>query len=395
MAEVKNKVSHLVREVRARVPLDAAALLAPLDAGLVREVLAKLPAAQATMIAQHLEEVHFEADDQKAASLAVAVPGTVAEILEPVTGIMRPQQLVRDALNWLATSDDAKDITYLYVTDDDDQLQGLIVIRDLIRAQPEQTLDEVMFHAPFRLRTNMPINQAIEAAVHRHYPVYPTCDEHGRLVGIVRGFRLFERQAIQITAQSGKMVGVDEGERVDTPVLSSLKMRHPWLQLNLLTAFMAAFVVSQFEDTITQIVALAAFLPVLAGQAGNTGSQAQAITLRGLTLGHLKTHSHALLVRKEATLGAINGALTGIIAGLAMWLFVTMSGNDHALRLALVIFLAMVGSCIASGIAGVLVPLSLKRLGADPATASSIFLTTATDIVGMGLMLFLATALVL
>ena len=158
---------------------------------------------------------------------------------------------------------------------------------------------------------------------------------------------------------------------------------------------MAAFVVSQFEDTITQIVALAAFLPVLAGQAGNTGSQAQAITLRGLTLGHLKTHSHALLVRKEATLGAINGALTGIIAGLAMWLFVTMSGNDHALRLALVIFLAMVGSCIASGIAGVLVPLSLKRLGADPATASSIFLTTATDIVGMGLMLFLATALVL
>lgn len=395
MAEAKSKVAHLVREVRARVPLDAAAFLAPLDAGLVREVLAKLPAAQAAMIAEHMQEVEYEADDETAASLAVAVPGTVGEILEPVTGIMRPQQLVRDALSWLATSEEAKDITYLYVADEDNQLQGLIVIRDLIRAQPDQTLDEVMFHAPFRLRTNMPINQAIEAAVHRHYPVYPTCDEHGRLVGIVRGFRLFERQAIQITAQSGKMVGVDEGERVDTPVLSSLKMRHPWLQLNLLTAFMAAFVVSQFEDTITQIVALAAFLPVLAGQAGNTGSQAQAITLRGLTLGHLKTHSHALLVRKEATLGAINGALTGIIAGLAMWLFVTMSGNDHALRLALVIFLAMVGSCIASGIAGVLVPLGLKRLGADPATASSIFLTTATDIVGMGLMLFLATTLVL
>ena len=307
---------------------------------------------------------------------------------------MGPQQSVADALDWLAHSDEARNITYLYVADENRLLQGLIVIRDLIRARPEQTLDTVMLHAPFRLRQDMPIADAISAAVHRHYPVYPVCDGNGRLVGLVRGFRLFERQAIEITAQSGKMVGVDEGERVDTSVMQAFRMRHPWLQLNLLTAFVAAAVVSMFESTIAQVVALAAFLPVLAGQAGNTGSQAQAITLRGLTLGHLKGKSPLPLLRKEAGLGALNGLLTGLVAAGAMWLFAG-TADPAAPKLALVVLIAMVGSCVASGLAGVMVPLTLKRLGADPATASTIFLTTATDIVGMGLMLFLATTLVL
>ena len=136
-------------------------------------------------------------------------------------------------------------------------------------------------------------------------------------------------------------------------------MRHPWLQVNLITAFAAAFVVGMFESTIAQIVALAAFLPVLAGQCGNTGCQALAITLRGITPGQIKDHPLRRLLRKEILLGALNGA------------------------------------CIGSGIFGVAVPLVLQRFGADPDTASSIFLTTFTDIIGTGLMLFLATSLVL
>jgi magnesium transporter len=176
---------------------------------------------------------------------------------------------------------------------------------------------------------------------------------------------------------------------------SAFRMRHPWLQVNLLTAFLAGFVVSLFEGTISQIVALAAFLPILAGQSGNTGCQALAITLRGITLGDMDKFSVAGLVRKEVLLGAMNGLFTGVVAGLAMWWTAGHGGNAQAPLLGLVILLAMVGSCMMSGMFGVLVPITLRRFGADPATASSIFLTTGTDIAGMGLMLFLATTLVL
>jgi magnesium transporter len=191
------------------------------------------------------------------------------------------------------------------------------------------------------------------------------------------------------------MVGVDKQERLYTGIWRAFKMRHHWLQVNLLTAFLAGFVVSLFEGTITQIVTLAAFLPILAGQSGNTGCQALAITLRGMTLGDMDSYPVRKLITKELILGAMNGVLTGIVAGLAMY---WMSGGDSAhsaFALGLVILLAMTGACMASGLFGVLVPLILKRFGADPATASSIFLTTGTDIAGMGLMLVLATVLVL
>ena len=172
-------------------------------------------------------------------------------------------------------------------------------------------------------------------------------------------------------------------------------MRHPWLQVNLFTAFMAAFVVGLFENTIAQIVALAVFLPVLAGQSGNTGCQALAITLRGLTLGELTDVPVSRLLRKEILLGAMNGFFVGLIAAAAMWIYAGMTGVEQPVMLALVVLIAMVGACVGSGIFGVVVPLTLRRFGADPAMASSIFLTTFTDILGMGLMLLLATSMVL
>src|SRR3546814_4358638 len=112
----------------------------------------------------------------------------------------------------------------------------------------------------------MAANDAVRAAVHRHYPVYPVVDDQGHPVGVIRGWRLFEHQAIEITAQSGQMVGVGKEERVYTGLFRAFRMRHPWLQINLLTAFLAGFVVSLFEGTISQVVVLAAFLPILAGQ---------------------------------------------------------------------------------------------------------------------------------
>jgi magnesium transporter len=206
---------------------------------------------------------------------------------------------------------------------------------------------------------------------------------------------LFEEQAFEISAQAGRMVGVDKEERLGTPWPRSLLFRHPWLQLNLLTAFAAAAVVGVFQQTLDEMVILALFLPVLAGQSGNTGCQALAVTLRGMTLGELKTGAERPLVAKEALLGLLNGSLVGVTAGLGMFVVASAQQNPNAFLLGLIVFLAMIGSCVISGLSGALIPLGLRRLGADPATASSIFLTTATDVASMGLFLTLATLLLL
>jgi magnesium transporter len=205
---------------------------------------------------------------------------------------------------------------------------------------------------------------------------------------------MFEEQAYEISAQAGEMVGVDKEERLTTPWQRSLKFRHPWLQLNLLTAFGAAAVVGTFQDTIDRIVILAVFLPVLAGQSGNTGCQALAVALRGMTLGELRAGKERALVIKEAFLGLLNGALVGVSAGVAMFFVARAQDNPNAIVLGAIVFAAMICSCVVSGLSGALIPLTLRKLGADPATASSIFLTTATDVASMGIFLSLATVLV-
>ena len=253
---------------------------------------------------------------------------------------------------------------------------------------------EIMIPNPFAFTPDLSLNDAMKASIVRHFPVYPVADTAGKLVGLVRGQMLFEAQAVELSAQPGSMVGVEKEERLSTPWTRSLKFRHPWLQLNLLTAFVAAAVVGVFESTIDRLVVLAVFLPVLAGQSGNTGCQALAVTLRGLTLGELTAGKAKALVAKEALLGVCNGAMVGLTAGLGMYVYATMQKNPSALMLAVCVFLAMTASCLLSGISGALVPLALKRLGADPATASSIFLTTATDVASMGTFLGLASLLI-
>jgi magnesium transporter len=385
-------IASLVRAIRARVPLDAAQMLLKETPERIGAVFAELPPVLVDCIKSYLPS---ELREQASESHAETIENSVGEIMDGALAVLPQTTTVQQAIDFLRNHETPQQITYLYVTDAENRLIGLIVIRDLLLAQPHQTLKDVMLTEPFALTPDMDLAEAVKAAVHRHYPVYPVVDPDGHVIGVVRGWRLFERQAIEISAQSGQMVGVDKEERLYTDVWTAFKMRHHWLQVNLLTAFAAGFVVSLFEGTITQIVALAAFLPILAGQSGNTGCQALAITLRGITLGDLDGHSKRKLIAKELTLGAMNGLLTGIVAGAAMWWTAGGSGNDQAMMLAFVILLAMIGACMASGLFGVLVPLALRRFGADPCTASSIFLTTGTDIAGMGLMLLLATTLVL
>ncbi len=317
--------------------------------------------------------------------------GTVGRLMENPRAVFRPETTVGEAVEELRELVKRSLITYGFVTDAAGKLVGVFAFRDLLFAERGQTLAAIAIPNPFALRPEMKLVDAMQAVVTRHYPAYPVVDAAGRLLGMVRGHVLFEAEAFEISAQAGKMAGVGKEERLLTPWLQSLKSRHPWLQLNLLTAFVAAAVVGFFQDTIDRVVVLAAFLPVLAGQSGNTGCQALAVTLRGLTLGEVKPGLLGRIVSKEVLLGFFNGLLVGAVAGAGMFFYARSQGTANPLVLGLIVWGAMVLACVASGISGTLIPLGLRRLGADPATASSIFLTTMTDVASMGTFLGLAS----
>ncbi len=399
----KKTPAQLATEVTRCAPEQGAALLAEYDGAVIAATLALLhPATLQDVIAELPSEAREHA-------LAAASPeqsrqwqrnamypdGTLGRMMDPVLAVFRPEVTVGDTIEVLREMVKSQLVTYCYVTDEQDHLLGVVTMRDLLFSENTRTLADIMLRDVFSLHAAMPLEEAMKLTLDRHYPVYPVVDAEGRLRGAARGQSMFEARAFDIAAQPGSMVGVDKEERLATPWKESLIMRHPWLQLNLLTAFLAAAVVGYFQDTVDRLVILALFLPVLAGQSGNTGCQALAVTLRGMTLGELKPGSERLLVAKEAGLGLLNGTLVGVTAGIGMYLIASGQGQAHPFMLAAVVLFAMVGSCIASGISGALVPLTLKRFGFDPATASSIFLTTATDVVSMGMLLGLATILVL
>ena len=396
--ETDRLASHIVR----LGPAEAADALEKMDDAVASEVLQRINPAIASDIIPEMEPA-------RRSSLFASSPHavtqqwslnltfddeTIGRLMEPAPAVFRPSETVRQATQRVRELTKRVMLTYLFVVDDRSKLIGVVTMRDLVISEDDDaTLESFMLRDVFALSPTTPLTDAMRLVVHRHYPVYPVCDAAGRLLGQVRGSAMFEEQAFEISAQPGRMVGVAEEERLATPWSRSLKFRHPWLQLNLLTAFIAAGVVGFFQQTLDNMVILALFLPVLAGQSGNTGCQALAVTLRGLTLGELRSGTERVLVAKEALLGLCNGALVGITAGLGMFVVARAQGNPNALPLAAIVMLAMIGSCLISGIAGALIPLTLRRVGADPATASSIFLTTATDVASMGMFLGLATLL--
>jgi magnesium transporter len=392
----------LLPEVKARPPQEAATLLAEYAPAVIAAVLTELnPALTQDILREFpggLRDAVLRATSPVVARQwernAVYPQGTIGRLMEPAVAVFRPQQTVGETIEQLRDLIKTAFITYGYVIDPGTRLVGIITMRDLLFAAHETRLDALMLRDLFFLKPDLPLGEAMKLVLDRHFPAYPVCDENGVLIGLVRGQAMFEEQAIEITAQVGSMVGVEKEERIATPWAQSFKFRHPWLQLNLLTAFAAGAVVGIFQDTVDRLVILALFLPVLAGQSGNTGCQALAVTLRGITLGEVKSGRERALVLKEASLGFMNGAFTGLLAGVGMYVVAVLQHNPNALLLALVVWLALAGACVISGICGATIPLLLKRFGADPATASSIFLTTATDVVSMGLLLGLATLLV-
>ncbi|MFZ4765272.1 MAG: magnesium transporter [Roseimicrobium sp.] len=392
----------MAADVVQRAPHEAAELLATQPDDMVISVLETINPLVAQQILREFEdrrrsEILAAAPVEKARQWVVNQEypqDSVGWLMEPPVAVFRPQMTVHDTIEAMRKLTKKAFITYGYVTDESNKLLGVLVFRDLMLAAPERRLSDVMYSNIFSLQPEMALTDAMKSTLNRHFPVYPVCDGGGRLLGLVRGQSLFEARAIELSAQPGSMVGVHEEERLATPVRRSFWMRHPWLQFNLLTAFVAAAVVGFFQETLDRIVLLAAFLPVLAGQSGNTGCQALAVTLRGLTLGDLKTGEERKLFYKEALLGLWNGCMVGLVAGLGMGIYALMQRNPHALLLGVVVWIAMIASCVVSGLSGATIPLALRKFGFDPATASSIFLTTATDVVSMGAFLGLATWLI-
>ncbi len=398
-----DEIQRLIRELSIMDSSVASAILIKIEPVSRERILRVMNPAALEPILAHLDEAQL-------AALYSNVPermrkqwdlnrsfeeGTVGRLMDPPVAIFSQTQSVSETISELRELVRSEFITYGYVVDEKESLVGVLVMRDLLFAEGDERLEEIMVRNPFHLRPDEQLMDAMKRVVLHHFPVYPVCDAQGRVIGLIRGHRLFESQAYEITAQAGSMVGVDKEEQVSTPWTRSFRFRHPWLQLNLLTAFLAGGVVNFFQGTIDKVVILAAFLPVLAGQSGNTGCQSLAVTLRALTLGELNASSARKAVMKEALLGFMNGTFVGVSAGAGMYFLASSEGSENPMILSLIVVVAMICSCVISGISGALIPLTLKRMGADPATASSIFLTTATDIASMGMLLGLATWILL
>ena len=399
MAQEPNPLLGQVARLDTQTAIETLNLEQPSDAA---KVLSKLPPGRANRILSAMSEESRERIMDAAPAgtdwaEALRYPeGSVGRLIEDPPAVFRSGTSVATAVDVLRETIRQRMVTYLFIVDAGNRLIGVTAFRELLYAERTQTLDQVMLRSPFFLLPEMTLVQAMREVVTRHYPVYPVCEEDGTLVGQVRGQVLFEQQAFEISAQAGAMVGVEREERLATPLLRSFKFRHPWLQINLLTVFITAAVVGIFQETIDKIVVLAMFLPVLGGQSGNLGCQSLAVVLRGMTLGELRGMKVAALIGKEALLGLMNGVVTGALAGVAMYI-VAGRHPEHGnpVSLALITMASMAAACMVAGISGTAIPLVLRRMGADPATASSIFLTTITDVVSMGTFLALVTWLVL
>lgn len=275
----------------------------------------------------------------------------------------------------------------LFVVDDEGRLAGRIDIQDLALADANDTIAGFIHPIGATATTQSSREDLVELLDQARSDAVPVVDADRRLVGVVRYPSLF--QAIEDVASTDmqKMVGASPEERALSGAGFAIRRRLPWLHINLLTAFLAAAVVGLFESLIAQFTALAVLLPVVAGQSGNAGAQALAVTMRGLALREIGIRQWRGVLGKEVSVGLINGIALAVTCGLAVYVW------SQSIGLAVVIAVAMILSMLAAGIAGALIPIMLTRMGQDPATASSILLTTITDVAGF--FSFLTTALLL
>ncbi|CAN5255394.1 magnesium transporter [soil metagenome] len=356
------------RILAALEPTVAAALVARLD----DEARAVRLAALDQTLARELSE------------LMEYPPDVAGGLMDPRVTAFRPETTALEALAHLRTLG-KRTIHEVFVVDEEKRLTASVGIQDLALAQPDIRLDELAEPNPSRVQALDPQEELVALVEERRLASIPVVDISGRLVGVIRYADLLRATQRDATADIQTMVGVSREERALSSATFAVRKRLPWLQINLATAFLAAAVVGIFEETIAQFTALAVLLPVVAGQSGNTGAQALAVTMRGLTLREIQVRHWFRMARKELAVGAINGVAVALVTSLGVYVW------SQSIGIAAVIGASMICSIVVAGLAGVSVPMLLTLLRQDPAAASSIVLTTITDVTGFLTFLGFAT----
>ena len=278
-------------------------------------------------------------------------------------------------------------VYYLFVTDQDDQLLGVVGLRDIVAAQPETTIEAMMNPDVVSVPVTADQEDCARILSRYGYLALPVVDEAGRLVGVITADDLIEVAEDEATEDMYRMVGISGEERVFGHFGTSVIRRLPWLAVNLLTLFVAITVVNAFEKVIASMIALATFLPLVSGQGGNAGSQTATVIVRGLALGELDVKDAWRAVLSEVPIALVNGAVIGALTGVAIFVW------KGELVIALAAGLAMILNFLNSALAGVMIPLGLKAIKVDPALASAAFVTAFTDT--LGFLFFLGLAAIL
>ncbi len=376
------------------VPVAAGALLCQLPEKVAASVLSELQPGEALRVLLPLKDDHRE---QLLTGLEPAIQAglrsmmnypedSAGRLMDTRIALYRGSMTVSETLNKLRESR-AKTTRSLFLVDEMSKLTAKVSIQDLALADSADTLESLAQPVSAPVGPTATSKEVADTLERNRLVDLPVVDENGVLLGVVYHATLVQTVHEDATADIQKMVGASKDEKALSKATFAVRKRLPWLEINLLTAFMAAAVVGLFEDTIARFTALAVLLPVVAGQSGNAGAQALAVTMRGLALREITVRQWFPVMLKEVNVGFINGLAVAVTCGVGVYIW---SGS---FGLVLVIAMSMVLAMVSAGFAGALVPIVLTRLGQDPAQSSSIILTTVTDIAGFFSFLGIATLL--
>jgi len=280
---------------------------------------------------------------------------------------------------------DHQNVIYLYVVDESERLQGVLRLRDLLFRDLRLTVGEVMISEVRSVPVLADQEEIAKLFQKYNYLALPVVDDFGKLVGLVTSDDVIDVIQEEATEDMQRMVGLSGEEMVTTHWTHSVKNRMPWLTINLGTAFLAAWVISLFESTIVQYTVLAFFLPIIGGMGGNAGAQTLTIVVRSLALGEIENDQWRRVLRKEILVGMTTGMAIGLAVGAISWIW------QGSWLIGFIVLLAMLLNMVAAALAGVLVPVGLRAAKVDPALASSIMVTTVTDVVGFFIFLSFAS----
>ncbi len=376
-------------------PFMAAEMLGQLPQSNALSILEAIdPGKSASIISTLAPEKQTALLDGLHASLAREIKELMVHPMDTAGGLMDTRVLlfkgdmtVAEALHMLRARMRNQTVYELRIVDDAQRLCSIVQLNTLALADSEQTLEALAERVSVVVEPTATREEISEKMEDYGLEELTVVDHDRRIMGVIRYSTLIDVLKEDVSLDIQTMVGVSKDERATSNSGLAIRKRLPWMQVNLLTAFAAAAVVGIFEGTIAQITALAVLLPIVAGQSGNAGAQALAVTMRGLALREIRVQDWSKLVRKETLVGLWNGVAVAAVCGIAVYIWSGQPG------LVLVISSSMILAMIIAGIAGVLVPIGLKKIGQDPAVASSIVLTTITDIAGFFSFLGIATLL--